>query len=371
MIRKVYLDFIRDKLAGRELRWLLSRAVQYGLLHASYLFKKPFCGPVLGTLVTNYSCNYRCVMCDLRLRDQELRGRGLRELDTAGMKKVLSSFAALGTSGIGFTGGEPLLRKDIFELLAYTKASGMISHLNTNGSLLDEENVRRILAAKVDSLNISLDGARAATHDSLRGIPGAFARAVEGVERVNTLRKREGARLRIKTVAVLQEGNVDEVPDLVRLAEDLGVDCIEFIPRQQFLSRPDRSPAPAPAFLKKIEQVSQYLLGQEHGKVRIENSRTHLRLFPASFRNEPSPLKCYAGYNSLAVDCYGEVYPCVPWYNWRRSAGNVRDKGLADLWYSKGYDEVRREVRSCRSCYLNCQAELNILFDLGASGRIR
>lgn len=366
MIRKVYLDFLRDKLSRNETGWLLSRLKQFVLIHASFALGKPLCGPVLGTLVTNYSCNYSCVMCDLKRRDGELRSMGSEELDTAGMKKVIHAFARLGTPGIGFTGGEPLLRKDIFELLAHTKKLGMISHLNTNGSLLDDGNARKILEARVDSLNISIDGAKSATHDVIRGVQGAFDRAVAAVERITALRQRKGAKLRIKTVAVLQEDNVGEVPEMVRLAGDLGVDCIEFIPRQQFLSGCAGKQPYDPVFLEKVEQAVDRLFRSEQGldRARIENSPTHLALFSRSFRNEPMPLKCYAGYNSLAVDCFGEIYPCVPWYNWRRSTANVRDHELEAFWFSPEYRNVRIEVERCTGCYLNCQTELNILFNM-------
>jgi len=363
LIRKVYIDFLRNKLSNREFRWLISRGTQYVLTYASMVMGKPLCGPILGTLVTNYSCNYRCTMCDLSLRDKELRGRGLKEFDTARMIHLLTEFARLGTSGIGFTGGEPLLRKDLFELLVHTKSLGMISHLNTNAFYLDDANARNIIDAKVDSLNISLDGARASTHDAIRGYSGAFDRAVNAVGRMVALRERSGAPLRIKTVAVISEKNVDEVKEMVALARDLHVDCIEFIPCQTFRSDAGGGTAIDPAFLEKIDAMTKYLAGLEHRDVKIENSPTHLRLFGRSFRNEKSPLRCFAGYNSLSVDCYGEVYPCVPWYNWRRAAGNVAHQDLRDFWYSAEYNKVRREVAGCRKCYLNCQAELNILFN--------
>lgn len=366
MIRKVYLDFIGSKLSKKEFHWLFSRGIQYLLTHASYFVRKPLCGPILGTLVTNYTCNYQCSMCDLKLRVQECRSKGLKELDTAQMKDILNSFAQLGASGIGFTGGEPLLRGDIFELLGHTKTLGMISHLNTNGSLLDDRNVKNILKARVDSLNISLDGAAAKTHDSIRGVQGAFDRAVEAIGRVNAMRKKKNASLRVKTVAVLQEKNIDEVQDLVGLSGELGVDCIEFIPQQPFTAG-GKQTAVSSEFLTRVDRVTDYLLGLGKGTVRIENSPTHIRLFRQSFLGLPSPLKCYAGYNSYAVDCYGEIYPCVPWYNWRRPAGNVRDHDLEAFWYSPDYNRLRKEIRNCRSCYLNCQAELNILFNFGTA----
>ncbi len=362
MIRRVYLDFLKDRWRSGKIPWLLSRGMQYALIQASSLAGRPFCGPVLGTVVTNYRCNYRCVMCDLPGRDAELRGQGRKELDTAAMLRIVEEFSRIGASGIGFTGGEPLLRKDIFELLARTKRMGMFSHLNTNGSLLDDGNVRSILAASVDSVNVSLDGGRAGTHDAIRGCAGAFDRAVAGIERMVQERKRQASSIRIKTVAVLQEANIDEVEDLISLARDLGVDCIEFIPRQPFRRADGGAQPVSDAFLAKAERAKERLLRWQEERLRLENSPAHLRLFGRSFRGEPSPLRCYAGYNSLAVDCFGDVYPCVPWINWRRSVGKLPEGGLREFWYSPEYRRKRADIGSCRNCYLNCQAELNLLF---------
>lgn len=362
MIRKVYLDFIRKKLAKKDYSWLLARVRQYALIHMSYFVRRPLCGPILGTLVTNYRCNYHCKMCDLPLRDKELAGRGLKELETNQMKSILEDFARLGSSGIGFTGGEPLLRKDIFELLAYTKRLGMISHLNTNGFYLDEQNARNIIEAGVDSLNISLDGAGPMTHDAIRRHDGAFERVVGAIEHVVGLRKKMGAALRIKTVAVLDRENIAEVPDMIELARDLKVDCIEFIPRQEFNIRPQEPSDIADSlFLKQAAKIADYLLTFKSPGISIENSPAHIRLFMDSFMNRPSPVKCYAGYNSLAVDCYGEIYPCVPWVNWRRAVGNIGLTALKEIWFSSEYNRIRKDISACRKCYLNCQTELNIL----------
>lgn len=365
MIRKVYRDFIRDKASKGDIRWLFRRGVQYALTHASYFLGRPLCGPILGTLVTNYNCNYRCSMCDLPLRDGELRAGGLKEFATGQMKQVLRDFAVLGTSGIGFTGGEPLLRKDIFELLTYSKDLGMFSHLNTNGSLLDDRNIQNILAARVDSINVSLDGACARTHDAIRGVPGAFERAVRGIERLVTARGRAAVPLRVKTVAVLQENNADEVEELVQLAKKLKVDCIEFIPRQPFRESDDW--IPDARFMDKIRAIERYLIEHDDPAIKIENSPAHIMLFDHSFQGIASPLTCYSGYNSLAVDCFGEVYPCVPWYNWRMSAGNIRENGLRIFWISAHYNDIRKGIAGCRKCYLNCQTELNLLFNIRRS----
>lgn len=363
MIRKVYLDFIWQKLTGGQWTWLFKRGIQFGLIHASFALKRPLCGPILGSLVTNYSCNYRCIMCDMPSRDPLFRARGLKEMSTDEMKSVLKEFAALGISGVGFTGGEPLLRKDIMELLRYCKELKMVSHLNTNAFFVDEAKAAQIIASGVDSINVSLDGAVAATHDAIRGCPGAFEKVMRALKALQAERQRRKARVRIKVVCVLGPQNIDEVPAFIALAEKLGVDCVEVIPQQPFTTSKE-GPAQVfdEAFLAKVRNQVAYLQQEQKKGKMIENSPRHLAMIERSFRGEPMPLDCYAGYNSLGVDCYGEIYPCVPWFNWGRSAGNVHGQSLKAWWYSREAQRLRENIARCEGCYLNCQAELNIVF---------
>ena len=361
MIRKVYVDFVKRKAAAGNLGWLLGIGGQYLLTRLSFTLRRPLCGPILGTLVTNYTCNLSCRMCRMPQSAAAFRREGLRELATAEMLTIIDDFAAVGTRGIGFTGGEPLLRPDIFELLRRTRQRGMFAHLNTNGTLLDERKVRSLLDAGVESLNISLDGATAATHDGIRGVAGAFDKTVGAVRLVDRIRKERSAPLRLKVVAVLSEQNAGEVEAYLRLAAALGVDCAEFIPRQSFPEGPGRgAPADTALAAKVADAVS--ILRRRDLPVAVEDSPGMLSLFAPSFRGDPSPLTCFAGYNSLAVDCYGAIFPCVPYVNWGRSVGNISRTPLRSFWFSRDYARERETIARCRSCTLNCQAELNLLF---------
>lgn len=366
MIRKIYRDFILQKLRQDGPGWLASRMRQYLLLHLSSLLHRPLCGPVHGTLMVTYRCNYDCVMCDMPGKCAERVRKGESELTTDRFRAIIGEFARLGTPGLGFTGGEPLLRPDIYDLLACTHQHRMITHLNTNGYYIDDAAARRLIDIGVDSVNISLDGAHPATHDRIRNHAGAFERATTAVERLHRLRRQQGVLLRIKNVAVIDESNIDEVPELIRLSRELGADCIEFIPRQP-LSASDRAAArhaPADeALLARVDAMVAQIRNAAREGFGIENSPAHLRLFRDSFAGLPSPVNCRAGYNSLAVDCYGDVFPCFPWLSWGNAVGNVREGSLTGLWNSPEYQLCRDKVSNCRDCYLNGQVELNLLFD--------
>lgn len=364
MIRKVYTDLILRKLHEDGPAWLLKRCRQYLLLQLSRALHRPLCGPALGTLMVTYRCNFHCTMCDMPLKAATHQQQGEQEFSTKRFKEIIREFAALGIPGIGFTGGEPLLREDIFELMSETRRLGMIAHLNTNGWLLDDAAADRIINIGVDSVNVSLDGATAATHDRIRNAARSFDRAVQAVERIVTRKRTYGSHVRIKTVAVIDESNLDEVPQMFKLGGELGIDCIELIPRQPFAGAATGRAAD-PDLQARVDSLVQWLMTEQH-PVPIENSPHHLRLFRNSFAGLPSPIRCSAGYNSLAVDCYGNVFPCVPWINWGKTTGRLTEEGLTRLWHSPEYQKERNKVAACRDCYLNCQTELNLLFDLKA-----
>ncbi|GAB4236281.1 MAG: hypothetical protein OHK0028_13190 [Deltaproteobacteria bacterium] len=363
MVRKIYIDLLLRKARTGRPGWIFGLGAQYALAKLSFLANRPLCGPILGTLVTNYDCNLRCRMCRLPEGGRILPRETRTALSTEEMEAVIDGFADLGTRGIGFTGGEPLLRPDLFRLLRHARKRGMLTHLNTNGTLVDETSSKAILDAKVDSLNVSLDGATETTHDRIRGVPGAFARTVDAIRRIDRMRREARSPLRLKVVAVLAEENVDEIPEYLRLGSTLGVDCVEFIPRQPFPEGPGKGIPAAPALLRKVEEAVRLLRNRSSLPVPLENSPGMLALFAPSFRGEPSPLVCHAGYNSLAVDCFGRIFPCVPFVNWNRPVGTLDDAGLRRFWYSREYAPARREIAGCHACTLNCQAELNLLFN--------
>jgi MoaA/NifB/PqqE/SkfB family radical SAM enzyme len=351
------------QLKNGRVGWMFGVASQYLRIAASPVLGRPLGGPILGTLLTNYDCNLHCRMCRLPALGGRLGPRRREPMGTDAMRSVIDGFADLGVRGIGFTGGEPLLRPDIFQLLSHTARRGMLTHLNSNGTLIDDRTAAAILEAGVDSLNISLDSATEAVHDRIRGKSGAFGKTVEAIRRIDRLRKETRSPLRMKIVGVLSDDNLEEVPDYLRLGASLGVDCVEFIPCQPFPEGPLARPKAGPETLAKLEEAIRYLSGGDALPVPLENSPGMLALFAPSFRGEPSPVKCLAGYNSLAVDCYGRVFPCVPYINWDRPAGELSGRSLREFWHSEEYSRVRRETARCRACTLNCQAELNLLFD--------
>ncbi len=366
-MRKQYVDVIRSRL--RDGGW--TRVLDAGLKALAPLI--PFrnghaeSGPILGTVILSYSCNYRCTFCELPQRFVRRRKEGWTEFDTAGWKKVLDGFAALRTVGIGFTGGEPFLRKDCADLLEHSLSLGMVTHVNTNAHLLDDALVDRLAAMGLDSVNVSLDGALAETHDRLRGHRGSFERVTDRIAALARARDRhagKGRRTRIGITSVLTPDNADQVEALVDLTEQLGADSVGFIPMHEFLAEPSIADvAPLRPWADGMASAVATLQRLKEERTVVENSTAYLALFPRCFSGRPTPVQCRAPETSLVIDAYGRVFPCVPFSEVDRAIGRIDAGDLPAFWKSERYAAERRRLAGCRACYWNCHTEMNLLWE--------
>ncbi|MCF8061549.1 MAG: heme b synthase, partial [Deltaproteobacteria bacterium] len=158
------------------------------------------------------SCNLNCVHC----RASSERGPYPGELSTEKCLSVLDEIAATGRPIVILTGGEPLLRDDIFDLARHGTELGLRMVMATNGTLLTPDLTERMEESGIQRVSISIDGADAESHDRFRKVPGAFAGAVAGTEEL----RRAGIEFQINTTVTRH--NLDEVPALLDLAVELG-----------------------------------------------------------------------------------------------------------------------------------------------------
>lgn len=158
------------------------------------------------------SCNLACVHC----RASAVRGPYEGELITGKCRQLLDEIAAVGKPVIILTGGEPLLRPDIYEIAAYGDRKGLRMVLATNGTLVNEKVAAKLIGSGIRRVSVSIDGPDAESHDAFRGVPGAFAGAMTGIAAM----KRAGLEFQINTT--ITRANLPRIRQIHDLAHDLG-----------------------------------------------------------------------------------------------------------------------------------------------------
>jgi AdoMet-dependent heme synthase len=161
-------------------------------------------------------CNLRCIHC--RATATELSSPS--DLSTAKALTIIDQIIASASPILVLSGGEPLYRSDIFQLARYATDKGLRVALATNGTLVTKEVARMIVDAGVKRVSISLDGADAVTHDSFRGIPGAFEAAAYGLRNLKSL----GMSVQINMT--IARHNAHQLPQVFELAKQLGADAL-------------------------------------------------------------------------------------------------------------------------------------------------
>ena len=157
-------------------------------------------------------CTLRCRHCRAAARDQAYEG----ELTTGQCMRLLDNIASFSKPIIILTGGEPMLRDDIYDIARHGHSLGLRMVIAVCGMLLDDASVARLLDAGVQCVSISLDGPDAASHDGFRQVDGAFDGALNGIDAA----RRGGLPFQVNTTVTRH--NVDQLADIMHLAEQLG-----------------------------------------------------------------------------------------------------------------------------------------------------
>ena len=158
------------------------------------------------------SCNLACKHCRAEAHPEPYPG----ELTNAEAKALIDTFPEVGSPIIIFTGGEPTLRPDVYELAAYARDKGLRCVMSPNGTRITPEEARKIREAGFQRCSISIDGADAASHDAFRGVPGAFEASMRGIENL----KAEGVEFQINTTVT--KSNLHSFKEIFQLCERIG-----------------------------------------------------------------------------------------------------------------------------------------------------
>lgn len=301
-------------------------------------------------LELTYGCDLDCVFC------YNDRGIGGELLSTEQHLDLLDDLAEMQVMNLVFSGGEPMVHPDFFSIGARARELGFVIRIKTNGHGLSERRARR-LVEEVDPmvLDISLHGARPATHDRQTRVPGSFDRLIARLPELQRL------GLRIKLNCTLTRWNESEIEEIFDIADGLGVD-VDFNPNVS----PRDNGNQGPLRLSPSKEARSLLFEILQAR-RPEAPRQR----EASSGNLPvSPEKlCGIGSSTLTVDPVGNVLPCV---QWRRPVGNLHRQSIREIWQdSLELAKVRRVARDAKTLIERYGAEGRLMGFCPALAKLR
>jgi MoaA/NifB/PqqE/SkfB family radical SAM enzyme len=275
-----------------------------------------------------YRCNLDCFFC---YNDLGLRGEPLR---TGQYLDFFAELRDLQVLHLTLSGGEPLAHPDFLRLGARARELGFVVRVKSNGHALRGEMARRI-RDEIDPylVEVSLHGANAATHDRQTRVPGSFDRLL------SNLREALDLGLRIKVNSTMTAWNEGEIEAMLALTDALGVP-LQFDPEVTLRDDGDREPlsiSPSRAGVAR-------LFGVQAARARAAGAESNTLLAIGKGGDDgtmpaPATKHCGAGSSGVAIDPYGNVYPCV---QWRRPVGNLHRQSIREIWSTSG---ALREIR--------------------------
>jgi heme b synthase len=302
---------------------------------------------------TTRRCNLDCRHC----RAAATQGPYPGELTTDEGIKLLNDVASMGQVVIILTGGEPLLREDIFELAAHGHRIGHRMVMAVNGTLVTQEIARRLKEVGIQRVSISIDGATAESHDELRAVPGAFEGALRGIAAF----KQAGLPFQINTT--ITRNNLAELPAIYELAISLGAAAhhvFVLVPTGRGAEMVDQLVSP-----EEYEETLRWMLArQKEGRLHLkptcapqyyrlwrEDARARgEKITPQSHGMEAMTKGCLGGQGFAFVSYRGEVQPCG---YLELVAGNIREHPFPEIWANS---ELFREMRAVDDYHGKCHA---------------
>jgi len=312
------------------------------------------------------ACNLKCMHCRACPVDQ----RSPEDMTTQECKSFLDEISSFASPAVVLSGGEPLVRPDIFDIASYGTSKGLRMLLATNGTLVTPDTAKELVNVGIQRVAISIDGATAATHDSFRRIDGAFQAAWNGIECL----KAAGLPYQINTT--VSKHNINEIPEILNMAVNAGAVALhlfllvptgcgkeiaddEMIDPQEYERVLnwfyDRS-KDSPINLKATCAPHYYRIMRQRAKADGTKIQTNAHGHDAVTKG------CLAGSAVCFVSHKGEVYPCG---YLTVSAGNIRETNFKSIWDDAevfrvlrnednlegkcGHCEYRRVCMGCRA----------------------
>ncbi len=286
-------------------------------------------------------CNLKCGHCYINATSDELQG----ELDTEESKRLIDQIAEVSLPLLILSGGEPLLRKDVYELVRYGTHKGLRMGLGSNGGLIDEEVAAKLKEAGVKTVSISLDSSDPAQHDEFRGVAGSWKKAVKAIKALG----KNGVLVQVNTT--LTQQNYGQIDEIMSLAEEIGVENFHLF----FLVPTGRGARIADISPSMYEDMIKGTFAKTHKhrlNVRPSCAPQFMRIAKDMGLDMRQWIRgCIAGMYYCRIYPNGDITPC-PYLPVK--LGNVRERTFKEIWFKSPVFEALRDPNAlkgkCGAC---------------------
>lgn len=306
--------------------------------------------------ILNERCNLRCQGCHYWRLDHYVE-----EMPAEEWIRVLGDIKDfVGRYHINFSGGEPLLKHGLFDILNYCRDHGILAGMTTNGIVLRDRQAAQLVEARLFTLNVSLDGFSAETHDLQRGVNGSHKRVLRSVDLMQKHSKATGIPVPIVIKPTVSRLNFREMPALVKLVSELGVNGILFQPVGNW-GTPEAKSLMIDD-IDALQKVVDELLRMKADGYPILSAEWHIQDWVRHFKKIPreipaSDVQCWVGLTTLVIKTDGKLHNCHTF----DAIGHVHDGSIRDIWYGKSAKERRAESTKCTlACAENCAIKRSI-----------
>lgn len=321
------------------------RSIHFGGIHSR---------PISINLLVTDRCNSQCITCDIWKND--IKKKDLLTIDH--FHGLAKEFEKMGVMRVTIGGGEPLLRKDLPDIIRIFADKGIIVQLTTHGLLCDSKMLKTLWDAGLNTITFSMDGHTPELYKKIRGVDW-FEKIIFNLK-LAIQTKPPGRSVETNTV-ILNE-NIDQLIDILDYAISIGVDGINISPlgisiESNLLkdSKSDLLPD-----MPKVDRLVDTLLHRKEVNRQFRTSRAFLQGMKEYFSN-PNRISfpCYAGYVSADVYENGDVRGCgsIP------VVGNIFHQSFQSIWNGEKSAEQRKDMKEgrCPGCYVSCKIEPSLL----------
>ena len=301
---------------------------------------KPFNKPTSITITVTANCNSHCQHCHLWQSKPE------KQLTFTDAKKIIDNLHSwLGNFYLFFTGGEPFLNQDLTKIIKYAQSIGIICHVNSNAILINQKLAQKIIDSKLDSISISLDGAKASTNNQIRGISIAYQKAIQAIKLLQN-----GPNIYLNTV--IMKPNINELIPLIKLSQQQKASGINFqcllptLSTKESVKNMQTGPL-WPKYKNVKSQIQKIMKLESSKKYNLLADKNYLNQIIHYYQNPVTANQnttCAAGINNFIIDNKGDVRLCFD----MPPIGNIFKTSAKKIWLSQKAQKQRAVIRKCQ-----------------------